>query len=132
MIWKPDTCRCALEYTGSNVPANIVRTVTACPDHAGLSGAALATAILAENQSKNLVYDELLKNATLTRTRLTDDGQSVKELGAGVEYVWSFSGSDDTRTLHVEVKGSRTLTAVEKTTLQTATATMPLARIEVV
>lgn len=131
MIWKPDTCRCALEYAGSNIPDNIVRTVRVCPDHGGLSGKELATAILAENQSKNLVHSELLKDATLTHTRLTDDGQSVVEFAAGVEYVWQFTGSDAARTLQVAVVGARILSPAAKTSLRATAASFPLTRIEV-
>ncbi len=58
--WRPDTCGCVVEYTDPNdLPGSSV-VITTCPEHTGVSGAALVSAVHQENRRKNLALPELL------------------------------------------------------------------------
>lgn len=124
--WSPDTCKCTLDYEwDDSVPQEhrihaFKETIKRCDEHAGFkSGKDHYEHVVSENQSKNNVHSEMLKNPKLSRTRKNENGEDILELAPGISYEWSFSGKDADRRLIVKVKGAE-LNDQEKTALAKA------------
>ena len=103
MIWKPDTCKCVLEYNGSNDPANFTGG-TLCPFHQTDSD---SSKVLEENTRKNKALGELAKEPKLQKDAFIE-GKIEKVLDESL-VSWSF---DENRELIIDVP---TLTLAEKT-----------------
>lgn len=104
MIWKPDTCTCVLEYNGTNSPANFVRAINRCADHAADVDSSM---IVTENVSKNQVLDKLAAVQKLQRTVTDAKGAQSIELD-DTKIAWSF---DKNRNLVIDAPD---LTPLEK------------------
>src|SRR3990167_5552023 len=108
--WRPDTCECELEYSWDDIQSENTRVHTianilkACPAHAGETNKGNHySKVLGENQRKNIVLGEILKNIpTATRDKVQEDGTTIKELKFGLEYKWSF---DIDRNLVIDLVG---------------------------
>lgn len=118
--WKPDTCGCVLEYEWDDqLPQNerihsFKTLIGQCPDHLGLTDSKVYEHVLAENQTKNKVLGEALKNITKLKTiKVNEDGTETEILDPKISYEWSFTGKDDQRVLVVNFKGVN-LTTNEK------------------
>lgn len=123
--WKPDTCGCEVEelYDG-NMIVGMGQVIRKCVNHQNVPDAQLYDVILnKENLVKNrfwrilLGYEEL-KNLGLEEPKINPDGaDGGLGLKSGLEYVWSFTGTDSNRVLRAEVTGVN-LTKTQKDALQ--------------
>ena len=128
--WKPDTCRCEIEYEwdteeSPNTRAhNLKRLLKKCPDHAGVVESKVLATITVENSMKNHILKEILdNNESLREQAYNGSGQpSGFNLKTDLNYEWNFEGKDEERTLKVSIMG-RALTAQEKIGVQQAIAT---------
>ena len=108
--WRPDTCSCELEYSWDDTQNEDIRVHTianilkVCPAHAGeVDKIQHYAKVLGENQRKNIVLGEILKNIpTATIDKVQEDGTKVKDLKPGLEYKWSF---DADRNLVIDLVG---------------------------
>ena len=122
--WRPDTCGCSVEYTWDDETSEDARvhtwseTIGVCPDHLGLTGVSIYNAIKDENTRKNILRATLLLDS-LFGEDVIKDGETIRQFLSGISYDWSFTGSDDTRILHITMSGI-TLTDPQKAILQTA------------
>lgn len=120
-LWKPDTCDCEIEYEWDDEEKEDVRRHTvsriikACPAHSGAKDAAQNFEIvLEENQRKNILYGEIIKNVTTaTKEITTPDGKAVTKLKEGYAFKWNF---DAERKLVIDLVG---FNAQEKSAVQT-------------
>ncbi len=119
--WKPDTCKCSIQYTwDDSVPVDQrVHTPTQilkeCPEHSGLGDVTpFYNAILSENTRKNLTVNHLITFDELAREVLKD-GNPVREFISKIN--WFFTGSDDNRILNIDLS-STSLTTQKKTQIQ--------------
>lgn len=107
-IWRPDTCECEIEYEwdGAIDPKDRIHTAakfTPCAIHASISDKHLCyDAVLKENQLKNKVYGELLKDPDLTVDYVDMQGNFRKRLKNGVKFQWFF---DNDRKLNIQLTG---------------------------
>ena len=120
--WKPDTCGCKIEYTWDDAVPNENRIHTAsdikkgCPEHSGLlTPVDMLTTLVSENSRKNLTLSELMSYVELGET-VEINGKSVKRFIKDI--VWSFSGSDDSRVLTIDLSDTP-LTTQQKNAIQT-------------
>lgn len=106
--WKPDTCKCVLEYEWDDTqedPTFTIKTVAnKCKDHSGISvDKALYDTVLAENQMKNFVHKEIFDNTPTAVEEVIDvNGDTIKRIKPGKAYNWSF---DTNRKLVVDLAG---------------------------
>lgn len=114
MIWKPDTCKCELEYDGVNEPLKFVRAIKLCPEH---PTEAQHVDVFSENVTKNRVHALLIANfpsLVETKPSLNADGSPVldrngnpvikTDLKTGIEYRWSY---DANRVLQASIAGDK-------------------------
>ena len=107
--WKPDTCRCEIEYEwdteeSPNTRAhNLKRLLKKCPDHAGVVESKVLATITVENSMKNHILKEILdNNESLREQAYNGSGQpSGFNLKTDLNYEWNFEGKDEERTLKV-------------------------------
>lgn len=123
--WSPDTCKCVVEYAWDDTSPQETRvhshnkTVKTCPAHTGIVGPALFNLLLRENQSKNMMLHESVK--AVSKLRKPNNDANINDLADGVEYVYSFSGSGDSRILSVKFNGAN-LNALDNVSLRAAAA----------
>jgi len=122
--WSPDTCKCVMEYEWDDTVAEdqrqhaFTRVVSKCDYHSGMGeDQEHYDHVVHENNAKNRVHAEILKNQRLTRVRKNERNEDVTELAEGVEFQWHFTGKDRDRELIVQVKGAQ-LTEQEKQKLK--------------
>ena len=107
-IWKPDTCKCQIEYQWDDLVDvkdrvhTVSKIIYACPVHQGNTKEECYDTVLDENQRKNILHGEILKIPTVVQEKIQDDGNTIKELKAGLKYDWSF---DKDRNLEVDLVG---------------------------
>jgi hypothetical protein len=116
--WRPDTCGCEIEYEWDDslsqekrvhTPSQIIKK---CEFHQDmLNKNEHYTKVLEENQTKNRVWGKLLEISTLTADKVSEDGETHKELKPNITYNWSF---DADRNLVVDMP----LSAKEKNDLR--------------
>lgn len=121
--WSPDTCGCVIEYEWDDTLPQEARkhdfknVITRCSEHSGLGkDKAHFDHVLSENQAKNRVFAEALKNPKLGKIQKNDNNEDFTVLADGVKFEWSFVGKDGDRKLSVAFPGS-SLTAAEKSAL---------------
>jgi hypothetical protein len=123
-IWSPDTCKCTISYEWDDELSATDRVHTPvailkdCPEHSGLGDAvSFYNALIDENKRKNKALGRL-KNVTdfPELAEIGDEGQIVFKNGVVIN--WSFTGSDDTRVLNVDLSQTP-LSANQKDLAQT-------------
>lgn len=129
--WSPDTCGCTLQYAWDDQQSEDkrvhvpVRTVVACPAHGGLDRDMHYSAVLHENQSKNLMRQAVFDKIPRLRAKRTlPDGSTAETITSGFEgadFMWAFDGLGTDRSLTVIVLRA---TAAEKAQLRPVAATM--------
>ena len=106
--WTPDTCTCTVDYSWDTEVDPRLRTHTyhttirTCPDHSGLSGAALYDALSDQNKRKNI---------TIGFARTARANLDVRAMD------FTFTGEDADRVLHISFPRT-TLSPSEKTSIQ--------------
>lgn len=109
--WRPDTCGCDIEYEWDDALPLESRTLSyhatrkTCAEHAGLSGVALYTAIVDNNQRKNRVHGYLLEDNDLAENFTAEDGQVYLRFKQGIGFGWQWTGADNDRVLEITVFG---------------------------
>lgn len=124
--WSPDTCGCILEYEwDDSLPAasrvhTIKSVIKACAVHDSFAGnqSGHYQSVLRENQSKNKVYGQLIAIPEISEEFTIDSSGNIgRRLKSGIRFLWSFSGSGDSRILSISISGVN-LTSGQKSALQ--------------
>lgn len=113
--WKPDTCECVVQevYEGTTIKGG-GQVIKKCTAHSSVADQDLYGVLYSnpdgENKVKNQMYRILLgyeeiKDLGLEEKVVKEDGSEVVEMKKGINYAWSFEGSDYNRKLKVEIKG---------------------------
>lgn len=110
MRWYPDTCGCVVDEDDSVTPKKLVRVVTKCPVHAGLTDTELYDVIYAspsgENRRKNELQAWLLAQTDYGEDRADPGGGGlVRAFKAGIGMTWAFEGTGNARTLTIALSG---------------------------
>ena len=123
--WKPDTCECHVEevYSGTEI-TGMGAILKKCPAHSSVPDVDLWGVLYAnpdgENRRKNSLYRDFLgiDSPSLNLGLSEMNANGVLVLKAGLEYVWSYTGTGKNRILNVSITGA-TLTTAKKNALQT-------------
>lgn len=113
MLWKPDTCKCQIEYNGANSPENFVKIIKTCQAHTGATD--LAQILHNENTSKNKALGIIQeKHSELTDQTVDDEGNITVKFKKSKEPTWYF---DQDRKIHivVDVKSEDKVSLKEET-----------------
>lgn len=113
MKWKPDTCKCEINFDGNwDIPSQV--KIKKCSVHLDLTDDAISfnKIYINENQIKNKFLGEVLKVPELRKEVIDEEGNINYKLKDGLKYNWSF---DAKRKLQAEIIG---LTNLEKSSLQ--------------
>ena len=112
--WKPDTCKCVVDYTwddftSQNLRQHTFKSVIKCPEHSTLSDRAVYDAVVEENTSKgkllNAIFTDQLFSAHVGDVLNKESGQTTKDFLPGhlpiISYDPIFNGTS--RQLRVSV-----------------------------
>lgn len=110
--WSPDTCDCVLEYTwdtndSADNRTHTIATVVPCPQHTGLSNTNIFNAVNSENSRKNRFRKAVLDqfSSVLGEEVEGTDGIIHLDWKKGIDLIWRFEGTGETRVLYVSVSG---------------------------
>ena len=111
--WRPDTCRCVLEYQWDDTTEldkrilSASKIVSACPAHQGISKVIdHYDTVRVENTRKNLLIKNIMADVlSATTTVFNENGEPIQILKSGKDIICSYNEKDVTRTLRVELVG---------------------------